>query len=275
MSPSYRLTLSQGTRWYERPLSSKRGTVLGWVHIVITKFVDNFVNWNIKDIFCCILRKSFFFLKIALKKTNADLNRWQYIRNHYICGHACRDTGLYQLIYHLLLRSYQNTFNLRFYKRVICKRSVAIIVTCRGQMMSVCWQWALAWNDGLSAEGLSRTERKKNQTNWTIYNLINCTSHRSISMKQYLSLLFDNLSEKGRNIFFIIRKMTFWFTPFIISGDVALDLSFIKRPWKYMYFSLMGWMIKEQFKMSLLGSNEIKTENVRCRNIKDTQISDL
>lgn len=124
------------------------------------------------------------------------------IRNHYICGHACRDTGLYQLIYHLLLRSYQNTFNLRFFKRVICKRSVAIIVTCRDQMISVCWQW----NDGLSAEGLSRTERKKNQTNWTIYNLINCTSHRSISMKQYLSLLFDNLSEKGRNIFFIIRK---------------------------------------------------------------------
>lgn len=157
------MTLSQGTRWYEPPLSSKRGTVLGWVHIVITKFVDNFVNWNIKDIFCCILRKSFFF-RIALKKTNADLNRWQYIRNHYICGHACRDTGLYQLIYHLLLRSYQNTFNLRFYKRVICKRSVAIIVTCRGQMMSVCWQWALVWNNGLSAEGLSRTERKK-QTN--------------------------------------------------------------------------------------------------------------
>lgn len=27
--------------------------------------------------------------------------------------------------------------------------------------------------------------------------------------------------------------------------------------------------------MSLLGSNEIKTENVRCRNIKDAQISDL
>lgn len=128
------------------------------------------------------------------------------IRNHYICGHACRDTGLYQLIYHPLLRSYQNTFNLRFYKRVICKRSVAIIVTCRGQMMSVCWQWALAWNDGLSAEGLSRTERKKNQTNWTKYNLINCTSHRSISMKQYLSLLFDNLSEKGRNIFFYHKK---------------------------------------------------------------------
>lgn len=49
-------------------------------------------------------------------------------------------------------------------------------------------------------------------------------------MKQYLSLLFDNLSEKGGNIFFIIRKMTFWFTPFIISGDVASDLAFIKRP---------------------------------------------
>lgn len=199
------------------------------------------------------------------------------IRNHYICGHACRDTGFYQLIYHPLLRSYQNTFNLRFYKRVICKRSVAIIVTCRDQMISVCWQWALVWNNGLSAEGLSRTEQKKpnKQTKWTAYNLINFTSHCSISMKQFEFYYLIICQRKDVTFFFIIRKITFWFTPFIISGDVASDLSFIERPWIYMYFSLMGWMIKEQFKMSLLGSNEIKTENVRCRNIKDTQISDL
>lgn len=58
-------------------------------------------------------------------------------------------------------------------------------------------------------------------------------------------LLFDNLLEKGCNIFFIIRKMMFWFILFIIFGDVVLDFFFIKRFWKYMYFLLMGWMIKE------------------------------
>lgn len=58
-------------------------------------------------------------------------------------------------------------------------------------------------------------------------------------------LLFDNLLEKGCNIFFIIRKMMFWFILFIIFGDVVLDFLFIKRFWKYMYFLLMGWMIKE------------------------------
>lgn len=164
-------------------------------------FVDNFVNWNIKDIFTAYLGRVWFFFKIALKKPNADLNRWQYIRNHYICGHACRDTGLYQLIYHLLLRSYHNTFNLRFYKRVSCyhchmprPNDVGMLTMGLGlKQRFICWR-------------VIANRTKKKQTNWTIYNLINCTSHRSISMKQYLSLLFDNLSEKGRNIFFIIRK---------------------------------------------------------------------
>lgn len=116
--------------------------------------------------------------------------------------------------------AYQKTYNLRFYKRVICKRIVATIAAAilHKSLLKLnigMLTRRLAWNDGVIA---NRT-KKKTPTNWTINKLTEVFVifiYNSIWV-----LLFVNLYEKGRNIFFIVRKMMFWFTPFIISSDVA------------------------------------------------------
>lgn len=120
--------------------------------------------------------------------------------------------------------AYQKTYNFRFYKRVICKRIVATIAAAilHKSLLKLyigMLTRRLAWNDGFLDEGLSRTELKKTPTNWTINKLTEVFVifiYNSIWV-----LLFVNLYEKGRNIFFIVREMMFWFTPFIISSDVA------------------------------------------------------
>lgn len=121
--------------------------------------------------------------------------------------------------------AYQKTYNFRFYKRVICKKNRCY--HCRGNIAQKSLKAIYRYAD--TALGLKRRfswwrvianrTKKKNPTNWTINKLTEVFVifiYNSIWV-----LLFVNLYEKGRNIFFIVRKMMFWFTPFIISSDVA------------------------------------------------------